>query len=182
MLTDKLALENATKWFNAMEWRNGLKLKVHESIDIQEFFAQYSKNTAYWDKAFAFLRDTNLDKVAIGKYHLDGDNVYVSVSEGSTRAFEETKWEAHRNYIDIQYVIRGKEIMGLAPVSKAVIISPFNSGKDVGFYTIPEADTNYYVAEPGTFFIFFPKDAHRPGISIEGTDADKKVVIKIKVD
>jgi YhcH/YjgK/YiaL family protein len=168
-------------WFNSREWANGLKLDAHKSTDIKEFYSQYAKNKAYWDKAFAYLRDTDLENVASGKYNLDGDNVYVSVTEGPTKTFENTKWEAHRKYIDIQYVVRGKEQMGVAPLSKAVNIEPYNSDKDIGFYQVPEDDCKYYVAEPGTFLIFFPQDAHRPSIKTEGTDADKKIVIKIKV-
>nr|MBA4140621.1 YhcH/YjgK/YiaL family protein [Segetibacter sp.] len=38
----------------------------------------------------------------------------------------------------------------------------------------------YYTAEPGTFFIAFPKDIHRPGLEVDGKGTEKKLVIKIK--
>jgi len=180
MSTNQWTLEKATSWFKAREWTNGLNLEPHKSIDVLEFAFQYTKNKAYWDKAFAYMRDTDLDKVAPGKYYIDGDNVYVLITEGNTKAFEDSKWEAHIKYIDIQYAIRGMEKIGVAPFTKAIITSPFDAVKDIGFFNIPEAISEYYVAEPGTFFIFFPKDAHRPGIRIEGIDSDKKLVIKIK--
>jgi biofilm protein TabA len=181
MTIEKIGPEKITKWFIARDWANGLNLKAHESTDRAEFYLQFTGNRACWDKAFVYLRDTDLNKVAPGKYYLDDDHVYVLVAEDSTRAFEDTKWEAHRNYIDIQYIVRGKEKIGVAPVSKATISSPFNTEKDIGFFNLPEADSEYYVAEPGTFFIFFPQDAHRPCIRMEGTEADKKIVIKIIV-
>jgi biofilm protein TabA len=174
--------KEALEWLNARDWANGLNQKVFAGVNTIEFAKQYNKNKVIWDKAFAYLRDTNLDTIAPGKYAIDGDNVYAIVSAGKPKLFEETKWEAHRRYIDIQYIILGKEKMGLASISKATAIDEFSEPKDVGFYTIPDLESKYYTAEPGTLFLFFPQDAHRPGIGTEGCDRDKKIVIKVKAD
>jgi len=173
--------QGADKWVNAGAWANGLKLKPHKSVNSIEFAEQYSKNKASWDKAFDFLKNTDLDKLKPGKYVLDGENVFVSVTEGPTKILEDSKWEAHHKYIDIQYVIEGQEKMGIAPISTARTITEFDEKKDVGFYNSLAKTGKYYVAKPGTFFIFFPSDAHRPGIKVKGFDSDKKLVVKIKV-
>jgi YhcH/YjgK/YiaL family protein len=178
---EKLTPAKAAKWFGAREWSGGLMLEAHKSTDVLEFSFQYGRNRDYWDKAFAYLRDNDLEKLAPGKYKIDDDKVYVLVAEANTKELEDTRWEAHVKYIDIQYVVHGKEKIGVAPLSKAVAIEPFNTEKDIGFYEIPEPDCKYYLAEPGTFFVFFPQDAHRPGIKTKETNADKKIVIKIKV-
>jgi biofilm protein TabA len=172
--------KEALGWLNAREWANGLNQKVFTGVNAIEFAKQYNRNKVSWDKAFAFLRETNLDSIAPGKYAIDGDSVYAIVSDGKPKLMEETKWEAHRKFIDIQYVILGKEKMGLASVSKATAIDEFSESKDVGFYNIPDIDSKYYTAEPGTLLLFFPQDAHRPGIRIEGCDWDKKIVIKVR--
>ena len=86
-------------------------------------------------------------------------------------------WESHQNYIDIHYVINGKEKIGVAPLSSATVIKKYNSAKDLTFY---KAKGKYYVADPGLFFIFFPEDAHRPNLATEGSLAVKKLVIKIR--
>lgn len=112
---------------------------------------------------------------------LDEDKVFVSVNEGTTKDRDEVKWEAHCKYIDLQYVSIGREIIGVAPLLKAVSIAPFSVEKDIGFFEVSEADCHYYTAEPGTFFIFFPQDAHRPGIKTNTAEAVKKIVIKIKI-
>jgi biofilm protein TabA len=181
MQQEKLTPSKAAKWFSAREWARGLKLEAHKSTDALEFSFQYAKNRECWDKAFAYLRETDLENIPPGKYKIDGDRVYASFAEGPTKELENTRWEAHLKYIDIQYVVKGREKIGVAPLSKAVITEPFNAEKDIGFYEVPEPDCKYYVAEPGTFFIFFPQDAHRPCIKIKGSDSDKKIVIKIKV-
>jgi biofilm protein TabA len=176
----KMSKKEAKKWVDSRIWANKLNLKVHESADAQEFAFQYQKNKSFWDAAFDYLKNTNLEAQAPGRYNILENNVYVIVSEGAPKSFEDTKWESHRNYIDIQYVIRGKEKMGMAPLAKAKIMEEYNDAKDVAFYSVPESDGKYYIAEPGTFLIFFTGDAHRPGIKAEGCDMVKKAVIKIR--
>lgn len=181
MKSEKMTPARAEKWFKEKECAKDLPLQAHPATDVLEFSFQYAKCRECWDKAFAWLRDTNLAEIAPGKYKIDGDLVFASVAEGNTKNPEDTRWEAHKKYIDIQYVAIGKEKIGLAPLSKAVAIEPFNESKDIGFYEIPEADCVYHTAQPGTFFVFFPQDAHRPGIKTKGTDSAKKIVIKIRV-
>ena len=89
---------------------------------------------------------------------------------------EEVKWESHKKYIDLQYIIKGKEIIGVADASKAIITKPYTV--DAMNYT---ADGTYYTTDAGTFFLFFPNDAHRPTIKADGYDIVKKIVIKIQV-
>jgi YhcH/YjgK/YiaL family protein len=174
--------KKANTWLKEKEWKNGWKVEAHPSVNAQEFAYQYHKNRAIWDKVFTFLKNTNLDTIAPGKYVIDGDNAFVSVSEAPVKEFEATKWEAHKKYIDIQYIIRGKEKMGVVAIDKVKPIDKFDDAKDLGFYTAPESEAKYYEANPEAFLVFFPADAHRPCIKIEGTDTDKKLVVKIKAD
>jgi YhcH/YjgK/YiaL family protein len=173
---------NATQWCNSRAWASTMKLQVYKDVNTIDFANQYHKNKTAWDKAFAYLSNHKLDTISAGKYYLMGDTVFVTVSDNKPKTFEETKWEAHKKYIDIQYVAKGKEKMGVASFSKATEIEPYNDKKDVGFYSMPESECKYYVAQPDTFLIFFPSEAHRPNIRIDGIDADKKIVIKIKVE
>ena len=173
-------MEKAIKWFTANEWSHGMKVKVYENVNVCEFARQYHANENYWKKAFAYLTNTNLDSMAPGRYAIDGENVFASITEGPTKDFEATKWEAHQTYIDIQYIIRGEEKIGVGPVSTASVVEPYNPSKDIGFYNLPVSDSGFYIAKPGVFFIFFPQEAHRPGIKIQENTV-KKIVIKVKV-
>jgi biofilm protein TabA len=170
--------KSAAKWVRSNEWKNGLKLKAHSSVNNVVFAEQYHKNKAAWDKAFAFLRDSDLLTLKPGKYVIDGDNVYATITEAPSKTFDQSAWESHRRYIDLQYVIKGKEKIGVAPITTATIIKPYDDAKDAANYT---AEGQYYIAIPGTFFLFFPGDAHRPSIKVDGYDMVKKLVIKIKV-
>jgi biofilm protein TabA len=173
--------QSANKWVKSGTWAKGLKLKVHKSVNAVEFAEQYAKNQVWWDKAFEFLKNTDLETLKTGKYPLDGENVFVSVTEGPTKTMDVSKWEAHHKYLDIQYVIKGKEKMGKAPISVAKPLVDFENVKDIGFFSVEAKSAKYYLAVPGTFFIFFPSDAHRPSLKVEGFDTDKKLVVKIRV-
>jgi YhcH/YjgK/YiaL family protein len=174
---NKKPSQEASEWFNQKIWLQGLDLKPSESIDVNEFYKQYQANKEYWEKAFAFLKSHDLEKLPAGKYPIDGELVYATVTQTPTKDFDKTKWESHRRYIDFQYVISGEEKIGVCKISNASISSPYDVKKDVANY---QAEGEMYTAKPGTFFIFFNNDAHRPGITTGGNKTDKKIVIKIR--
>ena len=179
MKREDWSTQKAEKWFKTREWTNGWNVEIHPSVNVREFAYQYHQNKALWDKVFTFLKNTDLNVLPEGKHILDGDNLYISLSEAPTKDFEATRWEAHKKYIDIQYVIKGKEKMGVVDVSRITPTEPFNETKDVGFYTAPENEATYYEANPGAYLIFFPGDAHRPCIKTGGCDVTRKLVVKI---
>ncbi len=179
MKQQKLSPEQANQWFQQNQWAEGLQLNPHPSTDKSEFSFQYMQNQECWDKAFAFLKDNDLSNLAAGKYPIMGEQVFASVSDANSKKPEDARWEAHKKYIDIQCVVRGEEIIGVAPLSAAVRTISFDPEKDLGFYEIPENQCHYHTALPGTFFVFFPHDAHRPCIRSTNGESEKKIVIKI---
>jgi YhcH/YjgK/YiaL family protein len=154
---------------------NSLSIKPHVSINQQEFAKQYAANKNLWDKAFEFLRTKDLSKLAVGDYKLVGDSAFVKVTYGPEKELDATKWEAHQKYIDIQYIASGKEKIGVAEITKATISAAYNEVKDAANYNV---EGNFYVADPTTFFIFFPQDVHRPNIKVDDADV-RKIVVKI---
>lgn len=165
-------------WYKSQTWLNGLRAKPSDTINQTEFAWQYKANKAGWDKAFAFLRDTEFTRLRAGKYPIDDENVFAIISEGPPREISVDKWEAHQNYNDIHFVVKGKEKIGVMPVLNATLNQAYDASKDIGFYTIENG--KFYVAEPGIFFIATPKDAHNPSNKVEGYEGVKKVVIKVK--
>jgi biofilm protein TabA len=165
------------KWFKKKEWLNGLQLKPSKSVNYIELYRQYHVNKKYWDEAFTYLKTQNLQTLSNGRHDIDGDNVYASVTENPTKDFDSTTWESHRNYIDLQYVILGKEKIGVSAFEKLTVTKPYDARRDAANYS---GNGKLYDAEPGTFFLFFPSDAHRPNIANNGKAPDKKIVIKVR--
>jgi biofilm protein TabA len=173
--------EKLDEWFNKKEWLNGWNVTPDPSINKKELALYYFKNKDRWNKAFAFLKDSDLPALEAKRYDIDGDNLFALVSEYVTKNEEDAKFEAHRKYIDIQHVINGSEQMSISPFTQLKeVLVPYDDAKDIEFMSVNE--TTSYEADPGNFFIFFPSDMHRPSVKIEENKPVKKVVIKLKID
>lgn len=173
--------KKVNKWFDKGEWLEGWSAKPHESINKRAFAVSYYKNPDRWQKAFEFFKTHELKSLEVKRYDVDGNNLYALVQEYQAKALEMTKWELHQKYIDIQYVISGKELMGAVPLSyKKDITEPYSDAKDIEFCTVTE-EVNYK-ATPETFFVFFPEDIHKPGMVDVDTVLVRKLVMKVKID
>lgn len=175
------AQNKAEQWLQSGTWRKNLQLQPHTSINAKTFEKEYNKHKEWWDKAFAFLNRKDLATLKDGKYPIVGDNVFAAVSSYVPVRKKDKQWEAHRKYADIQMVISGKEKIGKSNVSKLTVTKPYNSASDNENL---RGKGKFYMAQPGTFFIFFPGDAHKPGIKAfkKQNKSIKKIVIKMRVN
>lgn len=94
---------------------------------------------------------------------------------------EQGRWEAHREYIDIQVIVTGRELMELTDTGNLVVDEDFTPGRDLIFFQ-PYANGSALVAEAGAVAVFFPIDAHRPSLALGPTgDLVRKTVVKVPV-
>jgi YhcH/YjgK/YiaL family protein len=173
----KLSTRQAASWYKKGEWKAGISFRSSSSINESEFTQQYLANPEWWKKAFAFMNDRSNDTLSPGVYKIHGDTVFAKVTEIPSKAFDVPKWEAHRHYHDIHYVISGKERIGIGNLSGAVLTDAYDSSRDISFYT---GTGKYYVAGPREFFIIPPHQVHRPGIKLGDYAVVKKIVIKVR--
>ncbi|MGD0341214.1 MAG: YhcH/YjgK/YiaL family protein [Bacteroidales bacterium] len=177
----KWSTKQVNKWFDKGEWLNGWQVKPDPSINRRELAISYFKHKERWDKAFAFLKGNDLMKMELKRYELDGTNLYATISEYMSKNPEDVRYEEHKKYIDIQYVVNGNELIGIAPLSQQKdVLEPYNEAKDIMNVSVIREVT--YKATPDRFFIFFPVDFHRPGLKDGTSTLVRKVVIKVKVD
>ena len=123
------------------------------------------------------LRDTDFSKLADGRYEYDGDRLFMNVSTYETRVSNERP-EAHRDYIDIQYLISGEELIGVVPVDEAGEIVEDRAGKDVRFY---ECKTEMLTLGGSRFMVLYPQDAHAPCVASGAPATVRKAVVKVLV-
>ena len=90
------------------------------------------------------------------------------------------RFEAHKRYIDIQYLAAGTEVIEHARTGELRPADPFDTTKDLGFFQEPAAATRLHL-EPGMFAIFFPEDAHKPCCAAGAPASVRKVVLKVEV-
>jgi YhcH/YjgK/YiaL family protein len=129
-------------------------------------------------KAFRYLRDTDFSAIAIGKHEIEGDNIFAIVNEFETKDKHECEAEAHKKHIDIQYVVKGTEMFGYAPLTTQKPVIDYDETKDVAIY---KEAVSYLKLEAGMFIIFYPTDLHQPEVREFEPVMVKKVVVKIKI-
>jgi len=126
-----------------------------------------------------FLTRPDLISLEKGRYALpDSGGSYALVQEHETKLREHAKWEAHRKMIDLQFMIRGRELMGYADISK-LKMEEYHEGDD---YCLGEGDGDWLRLDEQYFMILFPQDGHMPSIAVGGPEKVRKVVVKIPME
>jgi len=123
-----------------------------------------------------YLQMTDFSKFEPGKYLIEDNEVFASVSEYNSKKPEDAKWEAHQKYADIQYIVSGEEKMGYAPLGTMEVTEGYNPEKDIVFL---KGTGDYITVKPGMFVVFFPHDAHQPSVAVKSSVPVKKVVVKV---
>ena len=131
-------------------------------------------------KAFEYLQNTDLKNLPCGKYEIDGDNIFVSVQDYHTKPEKEGKFEAHKKYTDIQFVILGEEQMGFGNIENYKPFTFYDEKNDIVFLENKEEKNFFAHVKEGYFVIFMPQDAHMPCIENNNPVYVKKAVVKIK--
>lgn len=138
------------------------------------------------DVAIDWFKSKHWEKLPEGKHVISGDNVYVLVQRYVTKSEYMCKMEAHRQYIDIQMLKQGREIIKTASVNDLEVSEPYTS--DIEFYTIsknglfPDIAVHSAFLLPGKCAIFFPEDAHMPCIQADEEGSEVvKIVVKVRI-
>ena len=102
----------------------------------------------------------------------------ILVQQGTTKAAEGQLLEAHREFLDIQYIVKGKEVVGWAPVDTLTPADEFNTAKDKGMYA---GQCDFLDIRAGYCYVVFPEDAHMPGSHLDKPQDYVKLVVKLAV-
>lgn len=149
--------------------------------DIREHLEQYKGLSSNMDCAIDYILKTDFSKMGAGKYPVDGERVFALVQTPSTYPKEQARWESHTKYTDIQYMLAGKETIGMQKTEFLTVAEPYREENDIAFYADNQHGC-FPTLTPGSFVICFPTDAHMPLICADTPQQIKKVVIKVKAE
>lgn len=135
-------------------------------------------------KALNLLRETDVSDMHHGKYPLDGDKLILQINEITTGPKDTKRPEVHKQYIDVQYMVHGHELIGFYPDKKdGEVLEDRLEEADVLFYKErPDSNEIMLPMTDGTYAVFFPEDVHRPCCQMGEPEDVKKIVLKIRVD
>jgi YhcH/YjgK/YiaL family protein len=145
-------------------------------IDKIENASKYLNINKNLNKALEKMKKEDFSKIEEGRYEIDGEKIFMLVQNYNTKDEKYSRWESHFKYMDIQYVFKGTEIIKYAHVNELRTME-HDSNKDICFW---EGEGDSLTLTSGTFAIFMPDDAHKPGISSKsGANSVKKIVFKV---
>ncbi len=127
--------------------------------------------------ALKFLSETDFTKMELGRYELQGDDIFYMVQRYDTDP-DKTISESHKKYIDIQFMVDGEEIIGIAPISCEKKETEAKPENDVWFY---DCKTEPLTLIKNSFMVLYPNDLHCPGVAVNKPLSCLKVVVKVKV-
>jgi len=140
------------------------------------------KTSAAFEKAIAFLRDEGWRGHADGTIPVDGERVFGMLQSYDTKIPKETvPFEGHRKYIDIQYVIEGKETIFWTPTDGLTPTTPYDETTDIWFCQSTREGATPVALNVGQLVVLFPEDAHAPTHCVGTPMHVRKIVMKVSV-
>jgi YhcH/YjgK/YiaL family protein len=128
-------------------------------------------------QAFEFLEKLDATRPD-GRYEIDGNRIYCLVQRYRTKS--DNAFEAHRNYVDVQYIVAGRETILWSPLATLTMVTqPYAADRDVGFFATPATSTPLRLSA-GQFAILFPADGHAPCLENDGACDVVKAVVKVR--
>ena len=149
-------------------------------VDTLANLSHYGGLTERLDVAFKWLESTNLASLDEGELKIDGDHIRAIIQRYTTVPDAGRRYEAHRQFIDIQCVVRGIERMLVQPVESLQPDTPYDSNDDVVFF-VPTGSRTEIVLQADMFAVFFPQDAHMPMLAAGSPTDVMKIVVKVAV-
>jgi YhcH/YjgK/YiaL family protein len=131
-----------------------------------------------FQQAFEYIAKIDIHTIPVGRHEIDGANLYALVQEYDTKLKEQAKWEAHRRYIDLQYVVQGAEGFGYANIHH-LQQGEYEAAKD---FLPLHGEGDFITVKSGSFILLMPEDAHMPGMAVGEPVPVRKIVLKIAVE
>ena len=149
---------------------------VYDSIDNIELYKGFSEDIYL---GLQFLKNTTPD-IENGVHELS-PRVKALVSEYKTKEVNEYGFEAHKKFIDIQFLLKGSEKICCLPLDQLIETKPYSEENDAAFYTANTKPIEMTLGD-GYFAIFFPQDGHMPQLCVDVPADVKKVVVKVRIE
>jgi YhcH/YjgK/YiaL family protein len=131
------------------------------------------------EPAFEYLAKLDPASITPGRTPIVGDEVYAVASKYPTKAVETARFEAHKKFLDVQYVVSGQETIGFLPsIEGLTVLEPYKAEKDIEFFAVPPSYSSL-VVRTGQFALLRPGQAHMPGCHLDGPHDVVKVVVKV---
>jgi len=150
---------------------------------LKEVRKQVSKEA--FQVAFDYLENITSDFLDIKDgeciKEMLSEDIYVLKQAYYTKNRKDCFFEAHKKYIDIQFMVKGEEYMDICGLDSLEIINEYVEKTDFAHYKGKEDGISKLLIRENCLAIFYPSDAHQPCVKVENKELIYKAVIKIPV-
>lgn len=129
-------------------------------------------------KCFDYARNHDLLSYETGSHPIDGDELFVNIVEYETTTPENRFWEAHRQYLDLHFMLRGPEQIDVNFIDN-MAQKEFVEKDD--FLPLEGDPNSHVVLNAGDFLLCYPADAHRTAVQVGSPAVIKKAIFKIRI-
>ena len=112
-----------------------------------------------------------------GRYEFDGG--FLFVQRGTTKAFGASDFEVHRDYIDVQYMLQGREQILYAPLSDLKMEQEYKKDADIEFLSLEKNQYSVLSMSDGMCCVLYPEDGHMPCRHLDEPSEYLKIVVKL---
>lgn len=129
-------------------------------------------------RCFDYAREHDLLSYEKGSHPIDGDELFVNIVEYETTTPENRFWEAHRQYLDLHFMLRGPEQIDVNFIDN-MEQKEFVEKDD--FLPLEGEPNSHVVLNAGDFLLCYPADAHRTAVQVGNPAVIKKAIFKIRI-
>ena len=127
----------------------------------------------------AFVKKVEEENLPMGRYDLDGDNLFALLQTYTSKPKCEARMEAHKLYTDLQYIMEGEECIYWSPIDVLTVEEDRTPEADLVFYK-DEEPMGCTKLTAGMFGVYIPTDGHMPSVAAGECAPVKKIVFKIR--
>lgn len=131
------------------------------------------------ERAVEFIKNLDKNTLVQGRHEVD-EEFFYNYMEYEAKVPTDTRYETHRNYVDIQYIVEGHEQVDVSFEQYMEEDVPYDAQKDIAFYKNPKKHFTRILG-PGEFVVVLPHEFHKPGMKVGEDGRVKKIVGKVRV-
>ena len=129
-------------------------------------------------KCFDYAAANDLLSYEKGSHPIVGDELLVNIVEYETTTPDNRFWEAHRQYLDLHFMLRGPEQIDVNFIDN-MEQKEFVEKDD--FLPLEGDPNSHVILNAGDFLLCYPADAHRTAVQVGAPATIKKAIFKIRI-
>ena len=129
-------------------------------------------------KCFEYAKNNDLLNYPTGCHKIDGDDLFVNIVEYETTTPENRFWEAHRDYLDLHFMLRGTEQIDVNFIDNMEQKEYVPKDDFLPLFGDPNSAV---VLKPDDWVLLYPEDAHRTAVQVKEPAKLKKAIFKIRI-